>query len=185
VLVDFLFQLGVVLEIARVVLRPTGTWVRDARKQFFLFGAAGVLLAAALAWMVSPPAQTALESWEVRGNLFTSLVTCELVTVMTMASNRLGLAWRSHVMALGQGLVAWATVAVLVDACHSYFGADRDFSVLEHVRMVVYLASLGYWTVQLWRPEPKRLPLSAEMQQYIVALHRQVEYDLGRVDVES
>ena len=38
VLVDFLMQLGVVMEIAHVVLQPTGTWVRDARKQFFFLG---------------------------------------------------------------------------------------------------------------------------------------------------
>ena len=40
---DFGLQLGVVWEVARIVMRPTGTWVQDARKQFFLWGgAAGV-----------------------------------------------------------------------------------------------------------------------------------------------
>src|ERR1035437_7591161 len=45
-LLDGVLQLGVSGEIARIVLRPTGTWVRDARKQFLLWGAAGILFAA-------------------------------------------------------------------------------------------------------------------------------------------
>jgi hypothetical protein len=180
VIVDFGLQLGVVFELVRVVLRPTGTWVRDARKQFLLWGATGAMLAMAMAWIVSPPAAKVLDALEVRGNLFTSLLICELFIVMTITSNRLGLAWRSHVMALAQGLTAWATVAVVIDALHSYLGAQRDFSGLEHARMFVYLAALGYWIVQLWRPEPERQPLSPEMRKYIVALHSRVQYDLSR-----
>ncbi len=182
VVVDFLLQLGVVVELARTVLRPTGTWVQDARKQFVISAVAGVVVAAGLAWTVSPPAANPLEAWEVRANLFTSLLICELFVAMTMASNRLGLGWRSHVMALGQGLTAWATVAVVIDTLHSFLGSQRDFAGLEHVRMLVYLTVLGYWIVQLWKPEPARLPMSAAMQKYIVALHRNIEYDLDRID---
>jgi hypothetical protein len=184
-LLDFAFQLGIVLEIARVVLRPTGTWVRDARKQFFLSGTAGVLLAAALAWIVSPPAPHLLDRLEVQGNLFTSLVICGLFVLMTLTANRLGLGWRSHVMALGQGLTAWASVAVLIDALHSYLGTERDFTTLEQVRMFVYLAALGFWMIQLWRDEPARQPISPELREHILALHRRVEYDLGRLDIEG
>jgi hypothetical protein len=36
VLIEFLLQLGVIWEIAQIVMRPTGTWLRDARKQFIL-----------------------------------------------------------------------------------------------------------------------------------------------------
>ena len=76
---DFGLQLGVVCEVARIVMRPTGTWVQDARKLFFLWGGAGVLLAAALPWLVSPPASNLLGVMEVRGNLFTSVLICELI----------------------------------------------------------------------------------------------------------
>ena len=93
-------QLGVVWEIAQIVMRPTGTWVRDAKRQFILWGAAGILLAAALPWLVTPPAANLLHRLEVRGNLFTSLVVCELIAVVTRTSKSLGLGWRNHVMAL-------------------------------------------------------------------------------------
>jgi hypothetical protein len=181
-LLDFALQLGVMWEIARVVMRPTGSWVLDARKQFILWGAAGILLAAALPWLVTPPAANLLERLEVRGNLFTSLAICELIAVVTRTSKSLGLGWRNHVMALGNGWTAWAVAAILVDGLHGYLGAERDFTVLEHARMFVYLAALGYWTVQFWLEEPARQPLSPELRAYIEALHERIKGHLDTLD---
>lgn len=184
VLIEFVLQLSLIWEIARIVLRPTGSWVLDAKKQFILWGAAGILLAAALPWLVSPPAATTLGRLEVRGNLFTSLVVCELIAVLTRTSRSLGLGWRNHVMALGNGWTAWALIAILVDGLHSYFGADRYFGTLEHVRMFAYLTALGYWTVQFWLEEPVRRPISPELSDYIQALHRRINLDLDTLDAQ-
>ncbi|MGA3343701.1 MAG: hypothetical protein ABSC76_02430 [Terracidiphilus sp.] len=184
ILVEFALQLGVIWEIARVVMRPTGSWVRDAKKTFVLWGAAGILLAAALPWLVTPPAASVLERLEVRGNLFTSLVICELIAVVTRTSKSLGLGWRNHVMALGNGWTAWALVAILVDGLHSYFGAGRYFGVLEQVRMFAYLIALGYWAVQFWLEEPARQPISPELSNYILALHRRIKMDLDTLDAQ-
>jgi hypothetical protein len=183
-LFDFFLQLSVIWEIVRIVLRPTGTWVRDARKQFILWGAAGILLAAVLPWLVTPPAATLLHRWEVRGNLFTSLVICELIAVVTRTSKSLGLGWRNHVMALGNGWTAWAVVAILVDGLHSYFGAERYFRELEHVRMFAYLAALGYWSVQFWLEEPARQPISPQLRAYILDLHRRIQNDLDTLGAQ-
>jgi hypothetical protein len=183
-LLDFILQLGVIWEIAHIVLRPTGTWVRDARKQFILWGAAGILLAAALPWLVSPPAATLLHRLEVRGNLFTSLVVCELIAVVTRTSKSLGLGWRNHVMALGNGWTAWAVVAILVDGLHSYFGAELYFRELEHVRMFTYLAVLCYWSVQFWLEEPARQPISPQLRAYIEVLHQRIKNDLDTVGAQ-
>ena len=182
--VDFALQIGVVLEMAGIVLRPTGAWVLDARKQFIIWSLLGLGLAGFLAWGVTPPGLEAKQVWEVRGSLFASLVTCELVLVMALASTRLGLGWRSHVMALGQGLAAWSLVAVAVDSVQSYLGSTQLLA-LDHVRILVYCATLLYWIIQFWLPEPVRRPISAEMANYILALHRKVKYDLDNVDVES
>ena len=184
VFVEFALELGVVWEIARIVMRSTGTWVQDAKKQFILWGAAGILLAAALPWLVSPPATSFVDRLTVRGNLFTSLVICELIAVVTRTSKSLGLGWRNHVMALGNGWTAWAVIAILVDGLHSYFGAERYFGVLEHVRMFAYLAALGYWLVQFWLEEPARQPISPELSNYIQALHRRIKIDLDTLNVQ-
>ncbi|MGA3159787.1 MAG: hypothetical protein ABSC77_01115 [Terracidiphilus sp.] len=183
-LIDFILQLGVVWEIARIVLRPTGTWVRDARKQFILWGAAGILLAAALPWLVMPPAATLLGRLQVRGFLFTSLVVCELIAVVTRTSKSLGLGWRNHVMALGNGWTVWAVVAILVDGLHSFPGMQHYFTVLEHIKMFAYLAVLGYWMVQFWLEEPARQPISPQLHAYIEALHQRIKNDLDTVSAQ-
>jgi hypothetical protein len=181
---DFILQLGVIGEIARIVMRPTGSWVRDARMQFILWGAAGILFAAALPWLITPPATSLLARMEVRGNLFTSLVVCELIAAVTWTSKSLGLGWRNHVMALGNGWIAWAMIAIVVDGLHSYFGADRYFEGLEHIRMFTYLVVLVYWMVQFWRDEPERRPLSPELRAYIEALHHRVKNHLDTMDAQ-
>jgi hypothetical protein len=178
---DFLLQLAVVFEIAAIVLRPTGTWLRDARTHFWTMGAAGVIPAAVVACLVHPSALSSLDAWEVRGNLFTSMITCELFLAMLIASNRLGLHWRNHVMGLGKGLTAWALISFSVDALHSLMGEAWHFRALEHLRILGWLFALGYWTLVFWLPEPERLPLSPEMRDYLVALHQRVRYDLAKV----
>jgi hypothetical protein len=181
---DFALQLGIAFEIARVVLRPTGTWVRDARLQFGLAGITGAAAAAAIAWWVSPPVHTPLLALQIRGNLFTSLVICELVVAMSLTANRLGLGWRNHVMALGQGLTAWTAVMVVTTALQSFWGAHRYVGV-DYFRIIAYTGAAVWWMVQLWMPEPQRQPISPELESYIVALHRRVEYDLRRLDAGS
>jgi hypothetical protein len=184
-ILDFALQLGVIWEIARIVMRPTGTWVRDARKQFILWGAAGILFAAALPFLITPPAASLLHRLEVRVNLFTSLVICELIAVVTRTSKSLGLGWRNHVMALGNGWTVWAVAAILVDGLHSYFGAELYFRELEHVRMFAYLAVLGYWMVQFWLEEPARQPISPQLRAYIQALHQRIKNDLDTLGVQG
>jgi hypothetical protein len=183
-LIEFTLQLGIVFEIARIVLRPTGTWVRDARKQFFFWSAAGILFAAALPWLVTPPAATLLGRLIVRGFLFTSLVTCELIAVVTRTSKSLGLGWRNHVMALGNGWTAWAVVAILVDGLHSFFGSQRYFGELEQARTFAYLMALGYWVVQFWLEEPARQPISPQLRAYILDLHQKIKNDLDTVGAQ-
>jgi hypothetical protein len=179
---NFLLQLAVVVELARIVLRPTGTWVRDARKQFVLSAAAGTLLALTLAYLVAPPAASRLESFQLRADLFTSLLICELFIAVTLASNRLGLGWKNHVMAIGHGFTAWSIVATAVDSLHSYFGARHLYDMTESIQSFMYLGVLWYWCVQLWREEPARQPISAQLRKFIVALHERVQYDLGEAE---
>jgi hypothetical protein len=178
---DFALQFGVVIEMARIVLRPTGTWVRDARSHFITAGIGGVAVAAILSWWITPPVHGAAAAWELRGDLFTSLVICELFVAMSVTANRLGLGWRSHVMAEGQGLTAWNAVTVMVTALQSYFGTHY-FVSLGRIGNLAYMAATLWIAIRLWVPEPERLPISEDLQKYILALHRRVEYDLRRLD---
>ena len=78
VLVDFLLQLGVVMEMARIVLRPTGTWLSEARGRFLVSGLLGAMVAAGVALLLHPDANSSLDVCENRGNLYTGIIIFEL-----------------------------------------------------------------------------------------------------------
>lgn len=180
--IDFALQLGVVFEIARIVLRPTGTWVHDARGRFAAGGILGVVVAGLFAWLVSPPAPNA---WLTRGNLFTSLVICELFVLMSLTANQLGLGWRSHVMAVAQGLTAWSSIMVVKTTLQSIPNSQHFYLPLEDIRGFTYSVAICWVAMRMWMAEPERQPISEDLQQYILALHRRVEYDLRRLDAGS
>ena len=178
---DFLLQLAVVLEIARIVLRPTGTWVHDARAQFISWAGAGSIVALVCAWMVTPPTHSFLNSLELRGNLFTSLLVLELFVAMSLAANRLGLGWQNHVMAIAQGLTFFMVVSSVVDSLHAYMGDVQDYDSIDTARGLASVAMFIYWIVKLWQPEPRRLPIAPELQRYIEQLHERVRTDLASI----
>ena len=179
--VDYAFQVALIFEIARIVLRPTGTWVRDARQSFLLGGGLGLLLAAAVAFSLGSPYAKGIDLWDERVTLFTSLLTCELFAAMIVSANRLGLQWRSHVVALSQGLTVWAVLTLGSNVLHVLSGWHHDFALYDDVREFAYLGALLFWIVSFWLPETERAPLSADMEAYLLALHRQVQYDLDNI----
>ncbi len=178
---DYVFQVALIFEIARIVLRPTGTWVRDARQSFLLGGGLGLLLAAGVAFSLGSPYAKGVDLWDERITLFTSLLTCELFAAMIVSANRLGLQWRSHVVALGQGLTVWALLTLGSNVLHVLAGWHHDFALYDDIREFSYLGALLFWIVSFWLPETVRAPLSADMESYLLALHRQVQYDLDKI----
>jgi hypothetical protein len=180
VVVDFLLQLGVVMEMARIVLRPLEPWLSEVRGRFVVSGLLGATVAAGAALLLHPDAKSSLDVWEIRGNLFAGIIIVELFSAMMGAANGLGLQWRSHVMGLGQGLFVWSTVAVLVDALQNVLGGYRWFTTIDNVRVTVWTAAAIYWAVVFWKPERDRKPFSPEMEHYLLGLHLRVKFDLSR-----
>lgn len=175
---DIVLQVALVFEMARIVLKPTGDWVRDARKSFLFWGTVGALVAVGLSFAVSPEAPTTFLTWLNKGRLFATLLMCELFASMTLAASRLGLVWRNHVMGLGQGLTAWALISLCTDTIHSYYGDTLLVGSLETTRVIIYQAATIYWIITFWIPEPESRTLSDDMQMYLAALHRRVSVDL-------
>lgn len=182
--IEFLLQLGVVCEVAAIVMRPTGSWLRDARKQFILGSTVGLLLAVVLAGIYSPPTASIAARLEAQSNLFTDLVVCELFVVMLLTAKRLGLGLRNHVFALVIGWSGWVIVAMSVDLLHSYLGTRLNYDTLENLRKIAYLAALLYWIIQFWLDEPTRQELPPELRAYILALHQRVNKDIDKLSAQ-
>jgi len=178
---DLAFQLGVIVELARVVLKPTGTWVRDAGKRFVLYGIAGAAVAAGIAYAINPKVETSIDFWLEKGNLFSAMLTLELFAAMFFASTQLGLVGSSHVMRLGQGWAVWAIADLVAEGAYSHYGSAGPGVLFDYIRTGTYFLVVIYWTITLWRPEPKRRTLSPEMQAYLDGLQVQLKSELKRV----
>lgn len=181
-IIDFLLQLCIVVEMSRIILRPVGVWIYSTRKRFLLLAVVGTLFAIAATFILHPEARTSVEIWEMRADLFTSLMFVEVFLAMMGTANKLSLRWSTHVMKLGQGLLAWATVGVVVDALHTLLGRYRWFSALDDARSIVWVAAAIYWIFGFWKPEDEPKPPSKNAEKYLVDLHAQVQYDLARTE---
>lgn len=178
-LIDLALQVALVFEIARIVLKPTGTWIRDAYLSFVIWGVFGGVIAAVLTFAVNPKVPDHLDGWIETGHFFAILLLAELFASMMVTSSRLGLVWRNHVMGLGQGLTLWAIVSLIVETFRSYYGEDWHAVTLDHIRMVSYLCAILYWMITFWISEPERRTLSPEMQEYLSGLGKKAGRDYG------
>lgn len=177
---EFLLIVALLAEIAYIVFRPASRWIAHSRARLICFGLAAILLASGLSLWVDPHQTTWLDLWRIRANLFTSILTCELFTVILLTSQRMGLHWRSHVMHLGYGLTTWALVSFLVDGLHAYWGRAHYFTALEHLRSLAYLGTLSFWIGAFWRDEPKSALATPAMQETVLHLSDRLGYDLAK-----
>jgi hypothetical protein len=184
---DFALQLGIMWEICRVVMRPTGTWLKDARLLFTWGSVAGVMLAVVASWIVPVQGVSQIEIIKARANSFNDLLICELVIVMMLTSKWLGLGFRNHVFGLALGWVGWIIGEVLFDGFHNIFvlGYRSQLYGFEEGRKLVYIGALVYWIVQFWLDEPANRVISPELREYIFDLHRRIENDLDRVNAQK
>lgn len=166
---DYVFQLALVTEIAVVLCRRRGVWIRTARRGMLRWASFGVLFAAMVAWEMAPSSVTGPDLWDSRAALFTSLLTCQLMLGVSLTGNRLRLQRGAHVMALGQGLALWAAFAVLGDVFKATTGWRRDFPIFDQLRMFIYLGDLLFWCVAFWRPA-KDPVLFIEQSDYMAVL---------------
>lgn len=171
-LLDLFLQLCVVFELTRIVLKPTGTWVRDARKMFFLLGITGAVIAAAVSFGVNPTLPSTLDNWIEKGNLFSAMLNAQLFFAMGLTSSRLGLAWRHHVMGIATGWMLWASVGLLVEAAYSYLGPNWHGFVLDNALIVSFQTATIYWIINLWLPEPRERTISPQLQRYLTGLQK-------------
>jgi len=178
--IEFLLQIAVVLEIGTIVLRRGGRWIEGARARLVVACVAAPAIALLMAWVMTPAAETTLDAWDARASLFTTVLICLLFTSIMAASQRLGLAWRSHVMREGYGFTVWVVVAFLTDTLHAYWRTAESFTVLEHIRMVFYLGSLVYWIAAFWIPAKAPAALPSDMLELMKALALPIEHGVSQ-----
>lgn len=169
---DYLFQLALMVEIARAIFPRTAGWIYGWRGQLAAFSFLGASVAGLLCVLMSPPGVAGLDLWDERINLFTSLLICEVYVSITMTANRLKLQWSDHVAALGHGVALWSAAAVIGDVAHAIDGWRASSTVFDQARMITYLGVLVYWIYSLSRPEQAKTSGKADIE--IVLDHYQL-----------
>ena len=178
---SFALQVCILLELARAVLKPAGVWVRSALKPLGWITSLGAAMAFGASILLQPDGIHGPEAIQLRAEIFTGLLSCEFVIAMMLSATETGLPWRSHVMAVGQGLMLWSLVAAAVEGVSAYLGPHSPYyQWLYYLRSVNYIVVVAYWTVSLWRNEPARRPISPALRKYVIALNERVQYDLGK-----
>jgi hypothetical protein len=154
---EFALQVGVAVELARAALRRHGKWVGDSGKLFFFAGALGVLFSGLLSDWIAPPAGI-FRPWELRVDLFISLVFCELVVSVTLIANWLRLAWDRHLAAIAEGVTAFSVVSLIVTALESYL-STHYFGKLDHFQSYAWIGAMAWIALELGLPTPvKEIP---------------------------
>lgn len=143
---DFLLQLGFVVELAWIVLRRNDRWLPGARDLLVLSGVAALAVAASLSWLIHPP-HGRYSAWDLRSDVFTSLVLCQLLVAITVIANRLSASWPRHSRAVAQGITGWCVVTLMVNALQSYFGT-RDFRMLNRFQSYAWVLALAWIAIE-------------------------------------
>jgi hypothetical protein len=177
---SLVLQVAVVLEIARSALRRSGRWVEGARRRLVFMGLIAPIIALGMAWFMTPAAETRLDAWDARGSLFTTILICLLFTAVMVASQQLGLGWRSHIMRESYGLVMWTLVAFVTDTLHAYWRTLGHFTLLENIRIVFFQGALIYWAIAFWRPESETIAMPADAKIDLDDLAVRIEYAQSR-----
>jgi hypothetical protein len=179
-LLDEIFQLLVIYEIAVHVFRPTGVWARDVRQTFVTLGCASIAVALLLAWVAQPMAPRPIQTFILRSDLFSSVLMSELFVGMVVLSSTVGLPWKTHTARIAQGLGTFSIVGVVLGVITNLIG-QHIYAEASRVNVAAYLVCEAYWIVMLWAeaPAPKELPEAMRIQIY--TLQRQVENDLIRI----
>ena len=150
---DLALQVGIVMEIAGKVFRRGEKWVERARERLLIAGLISAFAGIVMGWAMTPATVSRLGGVESRIDLGATVFITILFTSVMAVSHRLGLSWKSLVLREGYGVAAWSVFSFMTDTLHAYWRTAEHFTLLEHMRILVYLAALGYWIVIFWRPE--------------------------------
>ncbi len=168
---DYLFQLGLLLEIASNVLRP----VKRSLPSGVLWVLAGfVLVAACITLLFSLHSgshfQSALGVLFVRLNLAMALLRLGIFVAIALFAQMLGIGWRNHVLQLATGLAFFSAISLIVTSIQSSKGLTSQFHALDQMQVASYIGTLAYWIWSFARQEAPRKEFSPQMQNFLLSI---------------
>jgi hypothetical protein len=170
---EFLLQIGILLEVGRNVLSP----VRRSLPRSFLYVLGALLGAAVLvALLLSRHSQMAnLDRWSqlfVHLSFAVAILRLAIFAVIAVFSQMLGIGWRNHVLQIATGFLAYSLAVLFVELLHRFAGVKNEslYHIHDQLRIVSWCMVLGYWSYTLSRAEAPRKEFSPKMAEFLISM---------------
>jgi hypothetical protein len=170
-IIDSLFQFGVLVELAWSVLRPIRTSL--PRWSWLAVGAL-ILIATAVIWpFASGPG---VSSFSIAGWLNVHVqITFSVLRVLAFlglagCSQLLSIGWRDRELQVATGLGFFSMVSLAVWIHHTGQATGPQYHLLDQILAASYICSLGYWVFSFAQKEAERREFTPQMQNFLLAV---------------
>ncbi len=164
---QYLIELGVLLEISWNVLRPVHMSLPQGSLRVFIGAVALALLCGVLlAWHLDNKGDKLLE---FRGPLDLTVGLLRMLIFAATAgfAQLLGIGWKNKVLQLATALSFYSAVDLVVSLVQRYAGGS---STLEDIRVVAFTLEIGFLVWAFTTKEVRRREFSPQMEQFLVTL---------------
>jgi hypothetical protein len=164
---QYLIELGVLLEISWNVLRPVHMSLPHGSLRIFIGAVTLALLSGVLlAWHLD---NTGDKLQELRGPLDLTVGLLRMLIFAATAgfAQLLGIGWKNKVLQLATALSFYSAVDLVVSLVQRYAGAS---STLEDIRVVAFTLEIGFLVWAFTTKEVRRREFSPQMEQFLVTL---------------
>jgi hypothetical protein len=164
---QYLIELGVLLEIAWNVLRPVQTSLpRGAIKVFLGFIVFALIGGTLLASHVHP---TGNKVYDIKAPMDLTVGLLRMLIFVAIAgfAQVLGIGWKNKVLQLATALSFYSAVDLIVSLAERHNGGP---DTLEQFRGLAYLFELGFLVWVFTTKEVRRREFSPQMEQFLVTL---------------
>jgi len=170
-IVDSVFQFGVLVELSWSVLRP----IRGSLPRWSWIAVAVIFaLATAVIWpFASGPGVSALSvvgRLNVHIQITFSVLRVLLFLALAGCSQLLAIGWRDRELQVATGLGFYSMVSLAVWIHHTSQTAGPDYHHFDQLVAASYVGSLGYWVFSFAQREAERREFTPQMQSFLLAV---------------
>lgn len=172
--ITFLLELGVLMEIAALVLSPAGQSLR--RKILYSFLGAIVVVGICASFMALY-ANASTFSHPIAVIVMDTTAAILRLTIFLLLvgfAQVLGLSWKNHVLQLATGLAFYSVVLLVAQLAQSRLhpgaGFGSEYHFWAQVEALGYFCTLSFWCYAFLKKEAPRKEFSPQMARILVSL---------------
>jgi hypothetical protein len=177
---EFLFQIGILLEVAHNVVAPVKRSLpKSALLVFTAMLLSGTVLTLLLSIHSSSTKFTTLGQHFIQLNFAVAVLRLVIFSAIALFSQMLGIGWKNHVLQIATGFASYSVVILLVELLRHYSKEEYDahFRLLDEFRVVGWCLALGYWSYVLAKKEAARKEFDPKMANFLVFLAQATRND--------